>query len=155
MRSKRTTMSQYPIQRSMWESLDAILFSKGIALAKDIAAELNLPSKPLIASLNTQDRGKFVIIPDDEGHLYQCPALVQRGAVWMRCRCPTLKPAPSFCSAHERSPPDTNIDLPKVKRIMVGTDIFMVCGNDVLSLNGKHSGVIEDTRVTLFEIEEV
>lgn len=144
----------YPIQRSLWESLDAILFSKGMALAKDVAAELNVPVKPLIASLNTQERGKFTIIPDEENQLYQCPALVHHGAIWMRCRCPTLKPAPSFCSAHEKYSQDVTMDLPKVKRVTIGSDTYMVSGNDVLSLNGTRSGFLTDTTITIFEIEE-
>jgi len=146
-------MSQvYPIQRSLWESLDAILFSKGMALAKDIAAELNLPAKPLIASLNTQERGKFLLIPDEEGHLYQCSALIKSGAVWMRCRCPNLKPAPSICSAHEKK---SVLDMPglrSVKRLIADGKTYIVENKQVYTVNGEQCGILNGSRLILFEI---
>ena len=41
-------MSHYTIQQGLWESIDAVLFNKAMALAKDVAAELNVPAQALI-----------------------------------------------------------------------------------------------------------
>ena len=59
-------MSHYPIQQGLWESIDAILFNKAMALAKDVAAELNLPAQALIDILKKEERSKFTILPDDD-----------------------------------------------------------------------------------------
>jgi hypothetical protein len=144
----------YPIPRTLWESLDAILFTKGLALAKEIAADLGVPAQPLVASLNTQERGKFTIIPDDESSTYQCEALVKNGATYMRCRCPSLKPSPAYCAAHERY----NIDLPrglkKVRRVN-GSDVpYLLNISDIYTLNGEKCGILKGSTVTLFQIEK-
>ena len=143
----------YSIPRTLWESLDAVLFTKGMALAKEIAAELGVPAQPLVASLNTQDRGKFTILPDDEVTTYQCQALVHNGATFMRCRCPSLKPAPSFCSAHERYTIDVPRGLTQVRQIS-GSDVpYLLNGSNVYTLNGEKCGILKGSTVTLFQIE--
>jgi len=144
----------YTIPRALWESLDAVLFTKGITLAKEIAAELQIPAQPLIAALNTQERGKFTILPDDELTMYQCQALIKHGATFMRCRCPSLRPAPSYCSSHERYSPDIPRGLRQV-RLLEGSDMpYVLYGTDVFTLNGEKCGYLKNKRVTLFQIEK-
>jgi len=143
----------YSIPRALWESLDAVLFSKGLTLAKEIAKDLGVSPQQLIQSLNTQERAKFTIIPDDEESTYQCQALVKNGATYMRCRCPSLKPSPSYCIAHEKYNPDIPKNLKKVRRIE-GSDVpYILSENDVYTLNGKKCGIMKGSTVTLFEIE--
>ena len=147
-------MSQsYSIPRTLWESLDAILFTKGMALAKEVAAELGVPAQALVGALNTQERGKFTIIPDDEATTYQCQALVQHGATYMRCRCPSLKPPPSFCQTHERYTADVPRGLKQVRRLD-GSDVpYLLNGSDVYDMNGNKTGILKGATVTLFQIE--
>ena len=73
----------YPIQQTLWESIDGILFNKALALAKDIAAELGVPPQDLITLLKREDRSKFSIIQEDET-TYQCQALIatQLSTTW-------------------------------------------------------------------------
>jgi hypothetical protein len=143
----------YTIPRTLWESLDAVLFTKGVALAKEIAADLGVPPQQLLSCLNTQDRTKFTILPDDEMTSYQCEALVRHGATYMRCRCPSLKPSPAFCSAHERYNPDVPKGLKKVRRID-GADVpYLLSESDIYSLNGEKCGILKGSTVTLFQIE--
>jgi hypothetical protein len=143
----------YSIPRALWESLDAVLFSKGLSLAKEVAKDLGVSPQALIQSLNVQERGKFTIIPDDEETTYQCHALVQNGATYMRCRCPSLKPYPGYCLAHEKYNPDVPKHLKKVRRID-GADVpYVVHETDIYSLNGKKCGILKGSTVTLFEIE--
>jgi hypothetical protein len=143
----------YNIPRALWESLDAVLFTKGLALAKEIAAELKVPAQPLIQNLNTQERGKFTIIPDDEETMYQCEALIQNGATYLRCRCPTLKRSPAYCSAHERYNPDIPRGLRKVTCIK-GSDVpYLLNESDIYTLNGEKCGILKGSTVTLFQIE--
>jgi hypothetical protein len=144
----------YNIPRVLWESLDAILFTKGLSLAKEIAKDLGVPPQSLIQILNTEERGKFTIIPDDEETTYQCQALVQNGATYLRCRCPTLKPSPSFCTAHERYNPDIPKHLKKVRRIEGGDVPYLFSDTDIYTLNGKKCGILKGSTVTLFEIEK-
>jgi hypothetical protein len=144
----------YTIPRTLWESLDAVLFTKGIALAKEIAADLQVPAQPLIAALNTQERGKFIILPDEEATKYQCQALIKNGATFMRCRCPSLRPAPSYCSAHERYSPDIPRGLRHV-RLIEGSDVpYVLYGSDIFTLNGEKCGYLKNKRATLFQIEK-
>ena len=143
----------YSIPRALWESLDAVLFSKGLTLAKEIAKDLGVPSQPLVQALNTQERGKFTILPDDEASTYQCQALVQHGATYMRCRCPSLKTPPGYCNAHEKYNPDIPKNLKKVRRID-GSDVpYLLSDTDVYTLNGKKCGYLKGSTITLFEIE--
>ena len=148
------SIMSYPIPRTLWESLDAVLYTKGIALAKEISADLGVSPQPLISALNTQDRSKFVILPDDESTKYQCQALIQHGATYMRCRYPTLKPSPSYCSAHERYSPDIPKFLKNVRLIEVSDVPYALYGSDVFTLNGEKSGYLKNGKVTLFEIQK-
>ena len=145
------TMQSYPIQQGLWESIDAILFTKAIALAKDIANELNISPQPLIDSLKKEERGKFTIIPDDDTS-YQCCALVQRGLTQVRCRYPTLAHNPRLCSAHLSNTLDVP-KLPEVQRIITPDSEYILKGKDVLTLNGHQCGILKGSTLTLFEIE--
>jgi hypothetical protein len=146
-------MSSYTIPQTLWESLDAVLFTKGMTLAKEVAKELGVPDKPLIQLLKTQERTKFTIIPDDESTMYQCQALIKRGAVMTRCRCATLKPSPSYCSAHERYSPDIPRGLRTIRTID-GLEVpYALYGSDVFTINGEKCGILKGSKVTLFQIE--
>jgi hypothetical protein len=144
----------YSIPQALWESLDAVLFSKGMSLAKEVAKDLGVSPQPLIQSLNSQDRTKFTIIPEDEQTTFQCQALIQNGATLIRCRCPSLKPSPSYCSAHERYNPDIPKYLKKVRRIEGGDVPYVVSETDVYTLNGTKCGTLKGSTVVLFEIEQ-
>ena len=143
----------YSIPRALWESLDAVLFAKGLSLAKEVAKDLGVPPQALVQALNTQERGKFTVLPDDEETRYQCQALVQNGATFMRCRCPSLKPSPSYCTTHEKYNPDIPKTLKKVRRVE-GSDVpYLLSDTDVYTLNGKRCGILKGSTITLFEIE--
>ena len=72
-------MEEYPIPKSLWESLEAVLFTKGNQLAKDLAKELNVPVQPLLAELRLRNSNKFVLIPDMEDTQYQCQGFKNHG----------------------------------------------------------------------------
>lgn len=148
-------MSQaYPIQQGLWESLDAVLFNKALALAKDIAIDLNVPAQALIDVLKKEERGKFTILPDDD-MLYQCNALIQRGATFTRCRCPTLG-ATQTCSAHHSvsSEHTPNPSLSTVQRLITPDSVYYTTQeNSVYTLNGEQCGILDGSTLTLFVIE--
>ena len=144
----------YPIPKSLWESLDAVLYSKGLSLAKEVAKELGLPPQPLIAILNNEERGKFTIVEDDEANPYQCCAITHCGATWMRCRHVTLGlSSHSFCGLHQASATEIPTNLPSVRRIVANGEIYMMKGQDVYSLGGVRCGKMKGARLILFEIE--
>jgi hypothetical protein len=144
----------YPIPKSLWESLDAVLYSKGLSLAKEVAKELGLPPQPLIALLNKEERGKFTIVEDDEANTYQCCAITHCGATWMRCRHTILGlSSHSFCGLPQTSTTDIPTNLPMVRRIVANGEIYMMKGRDVYSLGGIRCGIVRDERLILFEIE--
>jgi hypothetical protein len=144
----------YPIPKSLWESLDAVLYSKGLSLAKEVAKELGLPPQPLIALLNNEERGKFTIVEDDEANPYQCCAITHCGATWMRCRHVTLGlSSHSFCGLHQTSATEIPTNLPSVRRILANGEIYMMKDQDVYSLGGVRCGKMKDDRLILFEIE--
>ena len=144
----------YPIPKSLLESLDAVLYSKGLSLAKEVAKELGLPPQPLIALLNKEERGKFTIVEDDEANTYQCCAITHCGATWMRCRHTILGlSSHSFCGLHQTSTTDIPTNLPMVRRIVANGEIYMMKGRDVYSLGGIRCGIVRDERLILFEIE--
>ena len=67
----------YPIYKGLWESFDAVIFNKGNALAREIAAELGVDPKALLQHLKAVERGKFTLLPDDGCSQYQCQAQSQ------------------------------------------------------------------------------
>ena len=140
----------YPIQQCLWESFDAVLFNKALALAKDLAAELNVSPQVLIDALKKEDRGKFMIIPDDNTS-YQCQAFVQRGIVQMRCRCPTLVSS-QLCSNHLTSNQSITVDLPTVQRIVTPNSMYIMDDSStVYTLNGDQCGVLKGSTLLIFE----
>ena len=149
-------MSQaYPIYQTLWESMDGILFNKAIALAKDLAAELGVPSQELIAILKQEERGKFNLIPDDDA-TYQCQALVQRGRINMRCRNPTLN-STSLCSSHlHESRGLVKNSLPELKRVAVDGSIYFTDDTAVYDMDGSKCGALirGGTAIKLFQIVE-
>lgn len=147
-------MSNYPIQQGLLESLDAVLFNKALALAKDIAVDLNVSAQALIDVLKKEDKGRFMIIPDDD-MAYQCHAIIQRGCTYMRCRCPTLG-VTQTCSNHMSDQPSlSSLQLPSVQRIVTADAIYTMMENQIYTLSGDHCGILDGSTLTLFEIEEV
>ena len=145
-------MQPYPIQQGLWESLDGVLFNKAIALAKDIATELGVPPQTLIELLKKEERGKFAILPDDDA-TYQCKALVQNGATYMRCRCSTL--SGDTCVNHLLTSMNRpNIRLETVQRIQTPESVYICNGTQVYTLDGNPCGILKDsTTLKVFEIE--
>ena len=147
------TMS-YPIYQCLWESIDAVLFNKGLVLAKDIAAELGVPAQPLIQELKKEERGKFTLISESDTPMYQCNALLHRGSVYMRCRCPTLGPM-KLCTSHSEINM-TSVDLPGMQRLVTPDSVYLLDSNTttVYTINGEQCGVLKGSRLILFEISE-
>lgn len=146
----------YPIPKLLWESLDAVLFSKGIQLARDIAAELNVPVQPLLQTLKIQEKTKFVLLPDEETTKYQCQALNQYGLTWLRCRCPVLGCAPRLCSSHcsEKYLKTPCLDnCVEVQRVIINEQTYLRKASDLYSLEGIYCGYIRNSSAVLFEIE--
>jgi hypothetical protein len=147
-----STSQEYTIPQSLWDSLDAVLYTKGLTLAKEIAKELNTSPLPLIDLLKAADRSKFTLISDNEINKYQCQALVQCGSTLMRCRCPSFKTNPALCLAHEKYILDLPTNLPLVQRLVTTEVTYMLKGSDVFSLNGRQCGYYKNERLTLFEV---
>lgn len=138
----------YPIYQGLWESIDAVLFNKGITLAKDIAAELGVSPQPLIEMLKKEER-KFTLIPDEDP-LYQCKALVHRGASYMRCRCPTLG---NFCNSHAAYSDVPKLGLQTMQRLVTPDSVYLMEeGSSVFTLDGDLRGTLKGTTLTLFDI---
>lgn len=145
----------YPIPKLLWESLDAILFSKGMQLARDIATELKVPVQPLLQTLKTQEKTKFVLLPDEETAKYQCQALIQYGVTWLRCRCPVLGCPPRLCSQHASgkylvNPPSNCIEI---QRILYNEETYLLHNSDVFTVQGEYCGYLQNGLLVLFEIE--
>jgi hypothetical protein len=145
---------EYTIPQSLWDSLDAVLYTKGLTLAKEIAKELNTSPAPLIDMLKAADRSKFTLIPDTEVSKYQCQAFIQCGSTLMRCRCPSFKSNPALCLSHEKYTKDLPIDLPLMQRLITPESTYMIKGADVFTLNGHQCGYYKNTRLTLFEVTD-
>jgi hypothetical protein len=148
-------MQAYPVYRSLWESLDAIIFTKGISLAKELAAELNVSPKELLAHLNQKEQTKFIIVPDEDNTLYQCEGLHKCGKVYLRCRIPVLGPSPRYCQKHS----EIIMEMPKlplVKLLIASEESYVVKldTQEVFDLNGKQCGHLKESTLIHFEIEE-
>jgi hypothetical protein len=139
----------------MWESLEAVLFTKGIALAKEVAAELNVSPKEIIAHLKMEESSRFILVPDDEDAVYQCQAITQHAAIYLRCRCPAFGSAPRFCANHVAASTDVPC-LPLVKRLITpeATYVYNPITNEVSSLNGVQCGTLNGNKLILFDIQE-
>lgn len=144
---------EYSIPRCLWESLDAVLYSKGISLAKELAKELGVPPQPLIAQLNAVERAKFTIIPDDDSTTYQCQEPINSGAIIMRCRQPTLS-ASKLCSIHERNSSVVPVNLPLVQRLVTSESTYVAKDSVVYSLDGTQCGKIKGDILTIFDISD-
>jgi hypothetical protein len=146
----------YPIQQSLWESIDGILFNKALALAKEVAAELGVPPQQLIELMKKEERGKFTIIPDDEEPLYQCRAVVQHGLIQIRCRNPILGSSARLCGCHVNEKYETNNkDLPEVQRIVTPDAIYFTDGENVYDVNARACGLLKgEQKLILFQIED-
>lgn len=151
----RKMLQPYSIPKSMWESLEAVLFTKGIALAKEVAAELNVSPKEIIAHLKLEEGSKFILLPDDEDSVYQCQAITQHGTVYLRCRCPAFGSAPRFCGNHSSASTDVPC-LPLVKRLVApeATYLYNPIQNNVHSLNGIECGTLKPNKIIIFEVQE-
>ena len=149
-----STSQEYTIPQSLWDSLDAVLYTKGLTLAKEIAKELSISPGPLIDLLKMSDRSKFTLIPDNEVSKYQCQALIHCGSTFMRCRCPSFKANPSLCLAHEKYTPDLPTDLPLMQRLITAEATYMTKDSEVFTLNGEQCGYYKNSRLTLFEVVE-
>jgi hypothetical protein len=146
----------YPIQQTLWESIDGILFNKALVLAKEVAAELGVPPQQLIEMMKKEERGKFTIIPDDEESLYQCRAIVHNGFVQMRCRNPILGSPTRLCNCHivEKYTADVK-GLPELQRIVTPDAIYFTDGEQVYDVNARACGVLKDQqKLTVFQIED-
>jgi hypothetical protein len=132
-----------------------MLFTKGIALAKEVAAELNISPKDIISTLTNQEFGKFSVIPDDEGTVYQCEAFTQHGNVYMRCRYPVLDSSPRVCSKHQGCQMDLP-SLPVMNRLVAPEATYMYNKetSDVFTLNGIHCGILKGSKLILFDISD-
>jgi len=148
-------LQAYPIPKSLWESLEAVLFTKGIALAKEVAAELNVSSKDIIANLNMQDNSRFILGSDDDETMYQCQALSQHGTVHMRCRYPAFGLAPRFCTKHSQAPAEIPV-LPLVKRLVTpeASYVYNPITKEVFTLDGLICGLLKGSKLILFDIIE-
>ena len=153
--SKQMTQ-QYTIPKRLWESLDAVLHSKAISLAKEVSKELGVPSNQLIAFLNIDERGKFTLIPDDDNCSYQCTALIKHNATFMRCRATTLDMTSKRCEKHDKSSIDVPIStsLSGVRRLITPSGTYMVKDELVFSLSGLQCGHYKNGKCTMFEIED-
>ena len=145
---------EYPIPKCLWESLDAVLYSKGISMAKEIAKELKVPVQPLLALLKKEEGAKFIIAPDSDTNTYQCQAIIQNNSTLMRCRSATLGLVAKFCGVHERLSKDVPTNLLTVRRVITAETIYMANNNVVYTLNGYRSGVIYGNKLKIFQIEE-
>lgn len=142
----------YPIQQTLWESIDGILFNKALVLAKDIAVELRVPAQDLITLLKREDRSKFSIIQEDEA-TYQCQTMVQRGLINMRCRNPTLGPAPRLCSCHMNDKYSLEKSkLPELQRVVTADAVYFSDGELIYDANAKQCGTIKGSTLRIFEI---
>ena len=147
--------ASYPIYQTLWESIDAVLFNKGVALAKEIAAELGVPAQTLIQELKKEERGKFTLISESDTTMYQCNALLHRGSVYMRCRCPTLGPT-RLCTSHSEINL-ISVDLPGMQRLVTPDSVYLLDTSNrsaVYTVNGDQCGVLKGSTLTLFEISE-
>jgi hypothetical protein len=146
----------YPIQQTLWESIDGILFNKALALAKEVAAELGVPPQQLIEMMKKEERGKFTIIPDDEESLYQCRAVVQHGLVQMRCRNAILGSSPRLCNCHVNEKYCVEAKgLPELQRIVTPDAIYFTDGENVFDVNARACGILKgEQKLTLFQIED-
>ena len=148
-------MQAYPIPQCLWESLDAVLLTKGIVLAREIAAELKVSPKLLIKALNVQDRNQFALIADEEGTQYQCQALIQRGATLMRCRHPVIGVAPRICCAHEKYRIDYfqgNTEL--VQRVLGPAGQYFLKDKVLYNEYGSSVGILKkDSSAIIFELD--
>ena len=142
----------YPIQQTLWESIDGILFNKALTLAKEIAAELGVPPQDLITMLKREDRSRFTIIPDEDA-VYQCQAFVQRGLINMRCRNPTLGSAPRLCSCHINNKYSLEKSkLPELQRIITSSSVYFSDGELIYDINAKQCGTIKGSTLKIFDI---
>ena len=144
-------MEHYPIPKSLWESLEAVLVTKGSQLAKDLAKELNVPAQPLLAELKKRDSNKFVIVPDIEDTQYQCEGFKEYGAILMRCRNPVFGALPHFCKEHRHIQLNVR-NLPVVKRIMLKKEVYFLQDTILLNSEGKRCGLKKGSKVILFSI---
>ena len=144
-------MEEYPIPKSQWESLEAVLFTKGNQLAKDLAKELNVPVQPLLTELRIRNSNKFVLIPDMEDTQYQCQGFKNHGAILMRCRNPVFGVLPHFCKEHQDIQLNVR-NLQPVKRIMLGKQAFFLQDGFLLNSEGKQCGIKKGCKVILFSV---
>ena len=144
----------YAIPQVLWESLDAVLFTKGMAFAREIAAELKVNAAPLLQALNTQERSKFVILPEDELSLHQCCAAIPNGKFWIRCRSPVLACGSRYCTTHDKTAPIVPSHLEEAQRVDVKGDVYFKKDDDsVVNRDGRVVGILKGSKLTLFEIE--
>ena len=148
-------MSEYRIQRILWENLESVLLTQSKLYICELAKRLGVPEKELIKKvLPTSDKIQ-VIIQDTQAESTQCKAYVQYDKLTVFCRKP-ISYGCEYCPFHrmkrmiiiEGTHP---IPIQRVKDTNIGP--LWLCNNTLYNSSGDIIGKMKDGIIKIFVYE--
>jgi hypothetical protein len=106
----------YPVQKSLWESLESVFFANAKHLLRDIALDMGRPEKELVLAFS---KDKLKLYPvEEEAKETECCAIQTDSLVATRCRRAVYRDT-CYCPLHLRTPPNSQFayGYPQYRRI--------------------------------------
>lgn len=146
-----------PVQRSLWESLEALLLHESKRLVEDIAKTLRQDPKLLWNEIRKEKMTAYMVdCSEPTAERFLCTALTHTSAVALRCRKPVIF-GTSMCPEHQgwQMPPACE-RKPQLRRIVSEEDTVYYLDeltSFIYDKDYQRCGLKQGDKVILFEVE--
>lgn len=145
-----------PVQRCLWESLEALLLYESKRLVENVAKTLHQDPKLLWNEIRKDKLTAYLVdCNEPTAERFLCTALRHTTAVACRCRKPVVF-GTTFCPEHQGwSLPSFCEKIPQLRRIVVDEEIYYLdeLTAYVYNENYERCGHKQGDKLYLFEVE--
>lgn len=154
--SEQPSFQAVPVQRCLWESLEALLMNESKRLVEDIAKTLRQDSKVLWNEIRKEKVTAYMVdCTEPTAERFLCEALTFTTPVACRCRKPVLF-GTTFCPEHQgwKQPPSLD-RKPQLRRVQLEDQVYYLDELTSILYNAEHQrcGVKQEDKCILFELE--
>jgi hypothetical protein len=160
---KRVAMSQkpsfqaVPVQRSLWESLEALLMNESKRLVEDIAKKLRQDPKLLWNEIRKEKMTAYMVdCTEPTAESFLCQGFLYKTAVACRCRKPVVF-GTTLCPEHQGWIQPTCLDRkPQLRRVELENEVYYLDELTGILYNASYErcGIRQSEKCILFDIEE-
>ncbi len=151
---------QVAIPKSLWDTFQATFLAEGKKVCRDLSALLKIPEKELIQKLLTNPPKMPLTIIEDADRPLSCPVLLQKSALYERCRQPCVL-GTARCCAHQsiETLPEVTEESTHLTRLQRKelTDGAMWCDENTGAVYDRHMraiGEYKDEILTLWSFTD-